>query len=265
MVKLTLRNLEKPAPTASSAIENKADANAERLLAATRDLQSGPAPPVVSRVVLEGLVRMAEFLLILVAGLAAHLVYATPSRDHGSLDLFIGMPLIAAAAVLALQCSGLYKISLFRNFPAKGLRLIAGVAFVFGLALATVLALRFDASFSRAFMLAWFGGSLLLLGCERTALALAVDRLIRTGRLVRRTVLVGGGSAADSLLHQLAEQPQVDLQILGIFDDRTDERSPIVVAGFPKLGTVDDLLEFARRTRIDLVIFTLPITAEQRL
>ena len=34
---------------------------------------------------------------------------------------------------------------------------------------------------------------------------------------------------------------------------------------FPKLGSVDELVEFARRTRLDLVIFTLPISAEERL
>jgi Undecaprenyl-phosphate glucose phosphotransferase len=67
------------------------------------------------------------------------------------------------------------------------------------------------------------------------------------------------------LLEQLAKQEQSDLRICGIFDDRTDARSPDMVAGFPKLGTVDDLLEFARRVRLDLVIFTLPITAEGRL
>ena len=32
-----------------------------------------------------------------------------------------------------------------------------------------------------------------------------------------------------------------------------------------KLGTVDDLVEFARRTRVDLVIFSLPISAESRI
>jgi Undecaprenyl-phosphate glucose phosphotransferase len=49
-----------------------------------------------------------------------------------------------------------------------------------------------------------------------------------------------------------------------VFDDRAD-RAPDEVAGFPKLGSVDDLVEFARHTRIDLVIFALPITAEQRI
>ena len=53
--------------------------------------------------------------------------------------------------------------------------------------------------------------------------------------------------------------------MLGVFDDRGDERSPDTVEGFPKLGNVDDLVEFARSTRVDLVIFALPITAEQRI
>jgi Undecaprenyl-phosphate glucose phosphotransferase len=55
------------------------------------------------------------------------------------------------------------------------------------------------------------------------------------------------------------------VRILGVFDDRGDERSPMTLAGRSKLGTVDDLVEFARRTRIDLVIFSLPISAESRI
>ena len=35
--------------------------------------------------------------------------------------------------------------------------------------------------------------------------------------------------------------------------------------GVPKLGTVEDLVEFARQTRVDLVIFSLPISAETRI
>ena len=56
-----------------------------------------------------------------------------------------------------------------------------------------------------------------------------------------------------------------EVRILGVFDDRSDARSPSSVEGFPKLGTVDDLIEFARTSRIDLVVFALPITAEQRI
>jgi Undecaprenyl-phosphate glucose phosphotransferase len=260
MTTFTPHNLQKPG------FPGDLPSETERLLAAARDLQCSPVPAVVSRVVLEGLVRMTEFLLILLAGFGAYIFSAAPARGHDSSYLFfLGLPLIAACAVLAIQSIGLYKISIFRSFPAKAMRLAAGLASVLGAAFVAVLSFRLEAVYPRALLFAWFCCGLAALCCERTALALLVDRLIRKGRLVRRTVVVGGGSAADSLLQQLARQSQADLHVLGIFDDRTDARSPTVVAGFPKLGTVDDLLEFARRTRIDLVIFTLPITAEQRL
>jgi Undecaprenyl-phosphate glucose phosphotransferase len=50
-----------------------------------------------------------------------------------------------------------------------------------------------------------------------------------------------------------------------VFDDRGDARSPTTLEGFAKLGNVDDLVEFARLTRIDLAVFALPISAEQRI
>src|SRR5439155_26106163 len=56
-----------------------------------------------------------------------------------------------------------------------------------------------------------------------------------------------------------------DVHVVGVFDDRSDERAAGDAAGRQKLGTVDDLVEFARRTRIDLVIFSLPISAEGRI
>ena len=55
------------------------------------------------------------------------------------------------------------------------------------------------------------------------------------------------------------------MRLLGVFDDRGDERAPNFCGGLPKLGTVDDLVEFARRTRVDLVLFSLPISAEGRI
>lgn len=87
----------------------------------------------------------------------------------------------------------------------------------------------------------------------------------RTGRLERRTAIVGGGEAGEALIRAPESQKDTGLRICGVFDDRNDERSPDLVGGYPKLGTIDDLAEFARRTKLDLVIFTLPISAEARL
>ena len=61
------------------------------------------------------------------------------------------------------------------------------------------------------------------------------------------------------------DQRDSDVRLVGVFDDRGDDRAPQPCAGLHKLGTVDDLVEFARRTRVDLVIFSLPISAEGRI
>src|SRR5690606_6014916 len=104
-----------------------------------------------------------------------------------------------------------------------------------------------------------------MLFAGRLVLSVLVRRWTRLGRLVRRTVVVGGGPAGEALIKSLRAQSDYDLQICGIFDDRADDRSPPDAAGVPKLGTVDQLVEFARRTRLDLLLVSLPITAEDRL
>jgi Undecaprenyl-phosphate glucose phosphotransferase len=52
---------------------------------------------------------------------------------------------------------------------------------------------------------------------------------------------------------------------MGVFDDRGDDRVDRIIAGYPRLGNLNALVEFARSTRLDIVIVALPITAEQRL
>jgi Undecaprenyl-phosphate glucose phosphotransferase len=92
-----------------------------------------------------------------------------------------------------------------------------------------------------------------------------VRQWAREGRLVRRVVIVGGGKEGESLVRALQSEADSDVRICGVFDDRSGERSPPVVAGVPKLGTVEDLVQFTRLTRVDLVLVSLPLTAEERV
>jgi Undecaprenyl-phosphate glucose phosphotransferase len=119
--------------------------------------------------------------------------------------------------------------------------------------------------FSRVWLAGFYVLGLGTLIAFRRALFLLVRRWTREGRLDRRTVVVGADRNGDSLIHSLEAQRDSDVRIIGVFDDRGDERSPASCEGVNKLGTVDDLVEFARHTRVDLVIFSLPISAESRI
>lgn len=106
-----------------------------------------------------------------------------------------------------------------------------------------------------------------------TALTIFIMRLINAlllnlwmlkGYFRKRIALVGGGENAANVIESL-KIAGADLELIGIFDDRDDERSPKQVAGLNKIGPVDTLLSFARRVKVDMVLFTLPITAEERI
>ena len=77
--------------------------------------------------------------------------------------------------------------------------------------------------------------------------------------------MIGGGEPAKELIRSLEHQPENDIRICGIFDDRDERRSPSIIAGYPKLGTVAELVEFARLARIDMLIISLPLSAEARI
>jgi Undecaprenyl-phosphate glucose phosphotransferase len=218
-----------------------------------------------SPIVLSGLVRLLEFLLIIVSGFAVHQVHVAPTWGYGA-EYFIVIPGMALLAVLALQSLDLYTTQAFRSPIGRGAKLVGGWTAVFVAALAAIFFLKLEGALSRVWLLGWYVAGLALLAGERFAVAALVRALTQQGKLDRRTVIVGGGPAAEPVLRDLASaQQDSDLRILGIFDDRNDDRSPDVVGGYPKLGTIDDLVDFARHTRLDLVIFTLPISAEARL
>jgi Undecaprenyl-phosphate glucose phosphotransferase len=119
--------------------------------------------------------------------------------------------------------------------------------------------------YSRLWLTSYYGIGLFALYGARLSLYGIVRRWTRDGRLDRRAVVVGGGDPGEHLVTALERQRDSDVRLVGVFDDRGDDRAPTACAGLQKLGTVDDLVEFARRTRVDLVIFSLPISAETRI
>ncbi|GAC1331890.1 MAG: undecaprenyl-phosphate glucose phosphotransferase [Beijerinckiaceae bacterium] len=235
-----------------------------RLNALAETLARHPTRRAFSPIVLTGLTRMVEAVLIAASGVLVHAFYVAPAWGYEPI-YYIAIFGMTVLSLLVFEALDINHIGAFRAPLRQGFRLAGGWTLVFLAALAAIFFLKLEGMFSRVWLLTWFAVGLTALLLERGIVSIIVHHLTNIGSLDRRTVIVGGGPSAEQVLNELMVQKRTDLRICGFFDDRTDDRSPDVICGFPKLGTVDDLVEFARHTRLDLVIFTLPITAEQRL
>ena len=217
-----------------------------------------------SPIVLAGIVRVIEVMLVAAVGLALYLWSVAPVAD--SARYYIGcIAGISLASLLAFQAADIYQVQAFRGHEKQYMRLASAWSVVFLLAVTTSYFTRAGDEFSRLWLGSYYVVGLIVLIAFRRALFLLVRQWTRQGRLDRRTVVVGAGGSGEALVAALAAQRDSDVRIIGVFDDRGDERSSASCRGVPKLGTVDDLVEFARRTRVDLVIFSLPISAESRI
>jgi len=172
---------------------------------------------------------------------------------------------MAGAAVICFQASDIYQVQVFRGQLRQMTRMMSAWAFVFMLFTAASFLGKFGGEVSRLWLSAFFVTGLGALVIERFFLRALVRRWARQGRLDRRTIIVGSDRNGEELVEALKAQEDSDIEILGVFDDRNDSRALDTCAGSPKLGKVDDIIEFARRTRVDLVLFALPISAETRI
>lgn len=261
-----LRDLPPAEPVARELTDAELDRQREqegaRRTALAETLAGQTPAKAYSPIVLSGVVRIVECLLLAASGFLVFHFYVQRPMGMGDILALAG---VVALAMVVFQALNLNRVGVFRAPVYQGFRILGGWTLVFLVALGAVFFLKLDGAFSRVWLMAWWAVGLALLILGRLVLSVVVRALTASGQLERRTVIVGGGPAGEQLLRELAAQKHSDLRICGVFDDRTDERAPDVVAGFPKLGAVEDLVEFARSTRIDLVIFALPITAEQRL
>jgi Undecaprenyl-phosphate glucose phosphotransferase len=218
----------------------------------------------LSPIVVSGLWRIAEACLILGVGAVVYAAYVLP--QVGWLPIYAtAVPALTLIAVGSFQTLGSYEIAALRSPIVHAPRLAIAWTMAFLIAFAAAFFLKLEGVFSRVFIATWFLAGLGVLIVCRIGFSITIRRLIASGRLDRRTAIVGGGEAAERMLREITADQDSDLRILGVFDDRLDERSPDVIAGHPKLGTVDDLVAYARHVRLDLVIFALPITAESRI
>ncbi|PWT82721.1 MAG: undecaprenyl-phosphate glucose phosphotransferase [Acidobacteria bacterium] len=224
-----------------------------------RDVRSAYSPVVIA-----GAVRLIDLASVALIGLGLFLAFFNEDIE-GSWRYLVGAAAAAAATVFMFQVVGLYRLHYLRTRSPQTVR----IAICWGFVFATVFGGVHVARMTDVSLQIWFAAfvfvGLLVLNCERLALRVLLSKWAKEGRLDRRTVIVGADKNGEQLIRALKAQEGSNIDILGVFDDRGDDRAMDICAGVPKLGKVDDILEFAQRTRVDLVLFALPISAEKRI
>lgn len=216
-------------------------------------------------VIVTGALRLAEATTVFAISLLTY--FSNQSSLTYPLNLAVLIALAnAGLTVFMTQLTGGYQIPTLRS-AMDGIRKTLFAWTLSCITLGLVLVLAGDLaplSVSSDLIVSFLaGGSLIAL--MRTAIAFSIRRWARNGFMERRAVIIGGGTPARNLIRDLESQPDNDIRICGIFDDRDERRSPDMVAGYPKLGEFQELVEFARLARIDMVIISLPLTAEARI
>jgi Undecaprenyl-phosphate glucose phosphotransferase len=221
--------------------------------------------PFISPRVISAIMRVIEGLLV--ASVALLALWRYPGlASINRFEPYVAVVLLATLAFpTMMHFTGAYTLSALLNpfrrvapIAASWMMLFAGIA-------VTIFATKVGAQLSRNWLITWAFSGLLFVFCGRFVLAGILRRLNRNGQLNRRAILVGGGAPAEHVAATLEASRDTGITLLGVFDDRGDDRAPLSVRGLPKLGSVDDLIDFVRSTRVDTLIITLPVTAENRL
>ena len=240
-------------------VERRRPLSSVALAVAERQVSSAYSPVVIA-----GVVRAIDFALISITGLTLYFGYDLPVAGS-AWPYFIFTFGIAITSVVLFQAVDVYQLHHFQMRFAQITRvalcwclvfvLLAGASYVAGL----------NGAPSQLWFAAFFGAGMAALVATRLVLHALVRKWAKDGRLDRRTIIVGADENGERLITAMRAQEHCSFDILGVFDDRSDGRSLEICVGVPKLGRVDDILEFAHRTRIDLVLFALPISAEKRV
>ena len=248
----------------ASVLQARATARQSELNDAARDAARGMGRQSLSPVLLAGLVRLIEFAATFLTGVGIYAVYVAPSEGF---DGWYTAPIAVGAllVVVIIQLTGGYSIgALRRGFIGLGRMFLAWTA-VFALLATVAFLAKLGDTYSRVWATSWYLAGIAVFTAFRVSLATLVRNWTESGLLERRAIIVGGGDAAAELIRALEREPDNDIRICGIFDDRKDDRSPNVVVGIPKLGTIPQLVDFGRIAHVDLLIVSLPLTAENRL
>ena len=119
-------------------------------------------------------------------------------------------------------------------------------------------------AFDERVLVAWVTAAPPLLFVAHVLMPIVLPRILSAEGLRRRAVIAGAGDLGRQLAERLRGSPMMGVEVSGFFDDRAPGR----LEGVPReqfLGSIDQLADYARRHRVELIYLALPLAAQPRI
>lgn len=127
-------------------------------------------------------------------------------------------------------------------------------------------ATKTTASYSRIAVSTWFVTTPFFLSFWRILVRWLLRSLRRSGRNTRTAVIAGAGVLGKHVAEAIVKEPELGIVIKGFYDDKLERGSEVLHAsGLTVMGNLDDMVADASKGGVDMVYFSLPMRAAERL
>src|SRR5271156_3750848 len=212
------------AATATATADGPRIERRRRLSQAALAVASQKVHRAYSPIVIAGAVRVTDFVLLSLVGIAIYFGYVVP-RSGFRWEYIAAILGMSATAVVCFQAADIYQVQVFRGQIRQMTRMISSWAFVFLLFIGASFFAKLGGEISRLWLSTFFFAGLAALIAERLFLRTLVRAWVREGRLDRPTVIGGSDHNGEQLVQALNNQSDSDIDVLGVFDDRNDSRA----------------------------------------
>ncbi len=218
---------------------------------------------LVNREATQRLLKGFDFLALVTGGM---LLGLSALAKHDGLELVALTYLVLVACfstLLIVRTLGYYE-------PPQWINWVRSTFWSASAAIATAamlipVAYLAPVAISPSLFASWSILAVVYFGTSRALVGWWAKSIAEFGGFKRRVAIVGGGQAAEDALALLEKSTVDDMEIVGLFDDRYDTRSPASIRKHKKIGKITELADFARGNRVDLIIVAIPMSAEKRL
>ena len=208
------------------------------------------------------LVKLADILLLALAGVCACWVHDLRRAGGGDIVEYLVVSALAGFAALAYLASrGMYTRAalneIWRQLPNIAVAVLVGLAVWASYAFAT----KISGDFSRVAVAAWVALGFVFLAGARTIIVWRSRAWARQGRSLRRVAIVGANEFCGRVAARMRTKADARTEIVGIYDDESAGDAACV----PVQGTVRDLSAYLRTNVVHSIIICLPLWERERI